>query len=401
MALGSLFARLRGPRTAPLPDRIDLSARAFEADLAPLFARLRAERPVAFCTDGGLLLTRHADILAALTDRTLGNAPSRFSPLAARNRDKTPAAALAANILPFQNAPDHVALRPLASRSFHLALAGLIDGLDDLADRHLARGHWPGDLIPVARGFALEVMRRFTGLPEGPDYKGVTQAFFHLFAPLADRAVFDALNAELGRHRAAIRQAIPAAPDGSLSAALRDSDVPPEIAADLVILFFADGVENIEAGIANVIAAMDEPATWLEALAAGAIGASALVDEGLRLRTPAQIITRVAMSDTLVAGQAVSAGRPVYLCLASAARDEAAVPDAGRFDPARDQSALPVFGRGRHSCIGAPMARAMIAALLNALARQGLRPTLPATELRFLPRFGHQWPVTYPMISAR
>ena len=393
MRLSRLFAR---PRPG-LADPLDLGAETFAADLGPLWDRLHGERPVVRCADGALLLLRHADVTAALSNRALGNAPSRFSPLNARNRGKYPAADLAANILPFQDAPEHLALRPVASRAFHSAFAAMAATLPDRAGAAVAAADWPGDAIPVARRFALDAMRAFTGLPEGPDYKRLTGAFFHLFAPLSDAQVFAGVNATLTEFRQTIAAAMPDAGPDSVLGALRDAGAGPGVSVDLAILFFADGVEHIEAGLANVIAAMDSPGDWLDRLARGDVAPEALVDEGLRLRSPAQLIARVAREASEVAGQPVAEGMPVYLGLAAANRDPAVIAAPGRFDPGRADPPLLVFGRGRHSCIGAGLARALIGALLVAVAARGLRPGLTAAELRYHPRFGHHWPLSYPM----
>jgi hypothetical protein len=53
-------------------------APAFFADPEAIYTPLRAQAPIAPVKQGGFLLTRHADIVAAFSDAALGNAPSRF-----------------------------------------------------------------------------------------------------------------------------------------------------------------------------------------------------------------------------------------------------------------------------------------------------------------------------------
>ena len=86
---------------------MDLLSPEVVADPYPLYAALRRDHPLAELVQGGYLLTRHADVMAAFTNPDLGNAPSRFSVLAARNRGKYVAADIAANIPPFHDMPEH------------------------------------------------------------------------------------------------------------------------------------------------------------------------------------------------------------------------------------------------------------------------------------------------------
>ncbi|WP_155726004.1 cytochrome P450, partial [Mycobacterium avium] len=55
----------------------------------------------------------------------------------------------------------------------------------------------------------------------------------------------------------------------------------------------------------------------------------------------------------------IPAGKPVFLCGAAANRDPRRFDDPATFDPARKNARQHIsFGRGIHSCPGAPLARA-------------------------------------------
>jgi cytochrome P450 len=83
-----------------------------------------------------------------------------------------------------------------------------------------------------------------------------------------------------------------------------------------------------------------------------------LVEEGLRLTTPAQALFRTATADTELAGVPIAEGDHLCLRYAAANRDPAQFDQslAPRLDRA-DKRHL-TFGRGVHACIGAPLARA-------------------------------------------
>jgi cytochrome P450 len=92
------------------------------------------------------------------------------------------------------------------------------------------------------------------------------------------------------------------------------------------------------------------------------------VREGLRVTTPAPVIGRAVRRDVTVAGRALRAGERVVLLTWTANTAP------GGFD--LDRGYLPEnrqlwFGAGRHLCLGAPLARAELSALLGMLVADG------------------------------
>ena len=375
--------------TAPaLP--LDLTDPAFLADPAPVYEWLRRHAPLAPVASGGYLLTRAADIDAAFTDARLGNAPSRFSMLADKNRDRYTAAAVAGNIPPFLDKPRHVAIRKPLSAAFYDALAGAEAWLPALARDRLPQGEFE-IIADYARPYASAAMARFIGLPQdNAAIARATAALFKMFAPITDRAGFQSVNEGLDASRAMIRAALEqakAAPRHDLlshlvaTGRLNDTEI-----ADNALLVLADGIENIEAAIANV--------QLLRARFPEAEGTPAqIVDEALRFETPAQTIPRVVREAHARDGVTLAEGTPVFLALGSANRDPARFADPDRFWPERDLSGTLTFGLGRHRCIGAPLGRMLVIAATEALIEAGCRVTQPAAALTFHPRMGHRWPV--------
>lgn len=86
----------------------------------------------------------------------------------------------------------------------------------------------------------------------------------------------------------------------------------------------------------------------------------AVVEECLRLTAPAQVLFRTANADREVAGVKISRGQHVLLRFAAANRDEARFEDplTPRLD--RPDKRHLTFGRGLHTCLGAPLARTEI-----------------------------------------
>ncbi|MGH9038899.1 MAG: cytochrome P450 [Acidimicrobiia bacterium] len=84
---------------------------------------------------------------------------------------------------------------------------------------------------------------------------------------------------------------------------------------------------------------------------------SMAVEEILRFDAPTKVQVRVVTEGHERSGRVLEAGDMVYLCLASANRDQAEFPDPDRFDVGRDPRQHIAFGLGAHHCLGAPLAR--------------------------------------------
>nr|WP_325209937.1 cytochrome P450 [Salinibacterium sp.] len=97
----------------------------------------------------------------------------------------------------------------------------------------------------------------------------------------------------------------------------------------------------------------------------------AAVEEFLRLYSPYRGMARTAREDVILEGQLIRKDDPIALVYTSANRDETVFPDGEKFVLNRPNIAKHIsFGRGTHSCPGAPLARMMmIITLEEALAR--------------------------------
>ena len=72
---------------------------------------------------------------------------------------------------------------------------------------------------------------------------------------------------------------------------------------------------------------------------------------------PFRFFARIAKRDVTLGGQLIRAGQQVLTINASGNRDEAAFPDADRFDITRSPNRHLSFGHGIHYCLGAGLAR--------------------------------------------
>ncbi len=92
------------------------------------------------------------------------------------------------------------------------------------------------------------------------------------------------------------------------------------------------------------------------------------IEECLRVEAPVRGDFRLSKVPVTVGGVELAAGTTVLLSNAAANRDPAKFPDPDVFDPTRENARSHVtFGRGVHTCPGAPLARAEAVVSINRL----------------------------------
>ena len=117
----------------------------------------------------------------------------------------------------------------------------------------------------------------------------------------------------------------------------------------------------------------ENPAEW-DKLRADPKRVMSAIDEVIRLESPVQAFTRVALSDQVIDNVRIPAGDRVIAIYASANRDERKWHGPDEMDINRKGIVGHLgFGAGIHSCPGRNLARTEIAALLQALATKVAR----------------------------
>jgi len=128
--------------------------------------------------------------------------------------------------------------------------------------------------------------------------------------------------------------------------------------------------------MATVLIMLENPGVRERILADPARAIPKLTEEALRRDAPHRGLFRITTREVELGGTALPAGAPLLLLFGSGNRDETvfAGPDEVDLDRPNVRDHL-AFGRGLHSCPGAPMARAEIRVALETLIRRlpGLR----------------------------
>ena len=156
-----------------------------------------------------------------------------------------------------------------------------------------------------------------------------------------------------------------------------------EAIGTLIVLLGAAG-ESTASLLGNAVRILAEDAVLQTRLRGDRSLVPAFVEEAVRLESPFRGHYRQARRDTEVAGATIPAGATVYLLWAAANRDpkEFDRPDEVMLDRHAPRHHLG-FGRGIHSCVGAPLARleanVALGMLLDRTSNFRLDPSLPPT----------------------
>jgi cytochrome P450 len=161
------------------------------------------------------------------------------------------------------------------------------------------------------------------------------------------------------------------------------------IAVSICQQLFVGGIETTTKLLTEALLLLTRHPHQYDQLRADPLRIPAVIEESLRLATPAQALYRVVTSDVEVGGLDIPAWARVVVVYASANRDPAQFDHPDDFDPDRDNVGTHLaFGRGIHFCIGAGLARLEARVALQVLAQRIQRWTLAEdATLEYEPSF--------------
>jgi cytochrome P450 len=383
LSVRALFERARtGILFNPL--RPDL-----RSDPHPFYRELREKDPFHRCYGaGGWVLSRYADVQAALADRRFSSDErnwKRWSRVRRRNR-------LAGLPDPYEedlssmlrlDAPDHTRLRNGVSKAFTPraveGMRGRIEQvIDELLDR--LRDRRSMELVADFAGpLPVVVIAEMLGVP-AEDRDRFRFWSDEVVRMLGENEFEDARRAlrarrELCRYLGEICEARRRAPRDDLISALvaagegSDRLRPKELLSILVLLLVA-GNETTTKLIGNgLLALLAHPDQWA-LLRDEPKRIPGSIDELLRFDGPVQLTSRMVLEDLDWRGRRLRRGEQVVLLLAAANRDPEHFADPDRLDVTREDVRHLAFGHGAHYCVGAQLARLEAGLAFDALARR-------------------------------
>ena len=369
----------------------DPLAPAQQEDPYALYALARREQPVFYAERFDLwVVTRYDDVLAVLRDhRTF----SSVGALRSRRAEHPPEVEAVLREghpeMPYvidADPPLHERIRGLVTRAFTPrrveALAPAIESIvAELLDELAPAGR--ADLIErFAWPLPLRVLGEMLGVPRGDLPRlhrwGLDWLTLHQDAPAAEQVEHARGLVELQRYFVQAVEERERTPSDDLISALVEANraadaLPPEVVAGVPLDIVVAGHVTVTRAIGSAVVLLLSRA---EGMAAVLDGAGPVVEEILRLESPAQGLFRTTTRAVELGGVTLPAGVRVMAHFGSANRDDAVFEDPDRLDPGRGELGRSLaFGKGIHFCIGAPLARLELGIALPGLARRlpGLR----------------------------
>jgi cytochrome P450 len=292
-----------------------------------------------------------------------------------------------ASVLP-QHGEAHLRWRRMIGKWFTAKrMNALRPGIEAMAERltdeMVAKGA-PADL-KAALGFPLPVwvICDMLGVPDADRDRFAHWSDMMLSMTRYTQEEMTAGQAEFGAYMAAHIQTKRAEPGADLlSALIQEKDADGEPLSDIVLI--CTGIGLLVAGhetTANMIAKMvamllADRTRWAQLVADRSLVRTA-VEETLRMDANSGFgMVRYFDEEVELAGTTLPSGTTAVCSMAAANRDERRFTDADELDLRRSPNPHLAFGAGAHACIGQPLARTELQAVLDVLVRK-----LPSLEL--------------------
>ena len=382
-----------------------------KADPYPSYARLRDEAPV-HRASGPMgsqtwLITRYADVRAALADPRLSKDPAHAPQWVRDLGILTEDGGMVGRTLLTYDPPDHTRLRKLVAKAFtRRRMEGLRPRVQEITDGLLdaMAGRTEVDLLAaLAFPLPITVICELLGVPaaDRDDFRAWTTAF--VSAPFTPEGLegqrvamgrLDAyLRGQIAERRASVVRGTDAdaMPDllSALLTAADDADrlSERELVATVRLLLIA-GHETTVNLIGNGTLALLTHPDQLDLLRSDPGLLPGAVEELLRYDGPVERATpRFTSEDVTYSGVTIPKNSHVTVVLAAADRDGAHVREPDRLDITREGHGHVAFGHGIHFCLGAPLARIEAQVALGSLLRRypDVALAVPPGDLRWRP----------------
>ena len=401
----------------PTLEGFDPLSDEFLTDPFPTWARAHAEHPVFYYPGMDFwVITKFDDVLAAVTDHTTFSSRAvGVVPPPPELRDSVPGDFFDHSLVSV-DPPEHtVARKPSNSGFTRPRVAAMEAKIRAIAER-LIDGFINDGTCDLMQDYCYQLSLRtitsLLGLDDSEEqlarYRQWTEDMFSLMTPMAKDSGENPLTTrpmadeDRRRHWENIGEAASyfqelidarrAEPTDDLLSLLvhTQADGKPAMSDGEIITHIQELIAAGNDTTANLIGSFvyylsQQPEDFAELKAHPELMPNA-VEEGLRRRGSSVGMFRITTRDVVVSGVDIPQGSLVFLSFQAAGHDPEHFPDPRRVDIHRENAKEHVaFGRGRHFCLGAPLARLEAKIGLEVLFRRIPDLAVPDQELRFAP----------------
>jgi len=380
--------------------KFDPLEKSYVSNPYEFFADLRKDQPLFNSGYKTWILSRYSDIIAALGSPHLNTEPSNFAVIGRRNIERFTCASVASNIIPYLSGLEHRIPRKIFSRHFIKAQAKLDETITTIADELVdeCMGLSEFDAVEkLARPYSIRVISKLIGIPE-KDYPIVDQLspwFFYIFAYIPTKELLHEVNHNLDLFRRYFQELLQTKReqpgDDMISKLAMESELPDEQIVDNLMLFYSDGVENVDSGIANGIYSILQHPDQHDSLRSNIGLTTTAVDECLRFESPGQFVGRQVTWDHNLLGHEVKKGDVILLMVGSGNRDEQIFEHADQFNIRRSPNPQIAFGQGTHNCVGRILVEKEMKILFESLFQRKEQLELLDPLPDWDARIGHRW----------
>ena len=335
----------------------------YETDPHPLFARLRAEAPLAWNAERGFW--------AVSTYPEVGRVESDHATFCASKGilvDEIGTTYESPPTILHSDPPAHTRYRRLVQPGFKPSVVKALDPVVRARAKALVDRIEPGDVVDVVPVLAvplpLLVISEMLGVPD-EDWERCYEWSEAVVPGATDwpQEKKDALMADMVDYLVSATKARRAEPRQDVLTELAQAELDGEQLSDAELAMFlvqllVAGNETTRNLIAAGLVALGEHPEQYERLRRDRSLVPSAVEELLRWTSPVLSFMRTATCDTELRGVSVARGEPLLMLFASANRDEEVFgPAAAQLDVGRQPNPHIAFGFGNHFCLGAALAR--------------------------------------------
>ena len=368
---------------------------SFIADPYPVLTGLRAAgRTVPYAERDVWLIPHFGDVHAALRNRSLGRSfehrhtPAEFGRPGLCDMESSFPRFVESERWSLLNLepPDHTRIRRLVTKVFTAkAVREFEPQIAQLADAAFRGARETGDaqggvdvISRLAQPFSISVICELLGVPQehGPSLLDWSHAIVKMYEIAtteqqrtdAERAAgqfVDFVQELIEQRRRTpgtdlVSELVLVADEG-------DRLTVDEIVCTVIVLLNAGHEATVNTLGNGLNALLQRPDQWAR-ITGGEVEPIVAVEEMLRFDPPLQMFERWVLEPVELAGRRFETGERIAMLFGSANRDPQRFPDADVFDAARGETTHIGFGAGVHFCIGAPLARAELTAMLHRIA---------------------------------